>query len=149
MGTRAALGRRCVVCAAGLAVLAAVAGGCARAPAPSTGATASHGDGLLVRIPSLAERAPSAAAVVQALGNAGIPVPRPVDTTALECPSAGCEQSIVTDTLRVKSFATPQKAAHYAAAQGLRSDSNIVVAFAPPVNEAARDRYWAAVEAIM
>jgi hypothetical protein len=72
-----------------------------------------------------------------------------VDTTAQECPAAGCEQSIVTDTVRVKSFATPQKAVRYAEAHGLRSDGNIVVAFAPPVHEAARDRYWADIEAIL
>jgi hypothetical protein len=149
MGISAARRRRRGARAVHLALLAAVAAGCAGAGATTDEATTPRADGPLTRTPSLADRTPSAAAVVQAMANAGIPVPRPVDTTALECPRAGCEQSIVTDTLRVKSFATPQKAVRYAEAQRLWSDGNIVVAFAPPLNEAAREHYWADIEAIL
>src|SRR5260370_22275721 len=98
MGANGAPRHRIAARALGLALLAAFAGGCAAAPIAADEATTVHRGGTLARTPSLADRAPSAAGVVQAMANAGIPVPRPVDTTAQECPAAGCEQSIGTDT---------------------------------------------------
>lgn len=87
--------------------------------------------------------------VVAALASSGLQVPNPQDTTAQECPRAGCEQSMVTDVLRVKSFGSPEQAQRYAQPLGLARDGSIVVAFAPPVREPERARYWSAVERIL
>ncbi len=76
----------------------------------------------------------------------GVAVPNPIDTTAQECPAAGCEQAIVTDTLRVKSFATVRQAKWYSVtAGGLPRFANIVVEFAPPLTAAERDGYLEAI----
>lgn len=91
----------------------------------------------------------TARGLVQALDKAGFLVPNPHDTTAYECAAAGCEQSIVTDTLRVKSFATTAKATIYAANHGLDQVETIVVAFAPPVTKTEHDRYWAQIQQLV
>jgi hypothetical protein len=83
--------------------------------------------------------------VVRALSHAGLAATNPLDTTAQECPSAGCQESVVTDQLRVKSFASASQASRYAAAHGLQSSGAIVVSFAPPLPASARDKYWTAV----
>ncbi|KDF00946.1 hypothetical protein Y900_018910 [Mycolicibacterium aromaticivorans JS19b1 = JCM 16368] len=75
----------------------------------------------------------------------GVAVPNPIDTTAQECPAAGCEQAIVTDTLRVKSFATVRQAKWYSVTAGLPRFANIVVEFAPPLTAAERDGYLEAI----
>lgn len=90
----------------------------------------------------------TARAVVNALADAGLAVPNAVDNTAQECPSAGCRQSIVTDTLRVKSFSTAAQAETYAAPRGLHRTGRIVVAFAPPLTEAERIRYRQALQGL-
>ena len=87
----------------------------------------------------------SALAVVQGLSRRGFLVPNPLDTTTLECRSGGCTQSIVTDTLRVKSFSTVADAARYANTHGLSWSGNVVVSFAPPLTPAERSRYWSAI----
>jgi hypothetical protein len=84
----------------------------------------------------------TAAHVVHALTSAGLPAPYPLDTTAYECRVAKCEQSIVTDTLRVKSFDTADAAAKYAEPRGLNHISTFVVSFAPPLSQTDRQRYW-------
>jgi hypothetical protein len=83
--------------------------------------------------------------VVRALTRAGFGAANPLDTTAYECPSAGCQESVVTDQLRVKSFASPQLASRYATARGLNCVGTIVVSFAPPLAENERQKYWAEV----
>lgn len=83
--------------------------------------------------------------VVRALAHAGFAAANPLDTTAYECPSAGCQESVVTDQLRVKSFASPQLASRYAGARGLNRVGTIVVSFAPPLPESERQKYWAEV----
>jgi hypothetical protein len=83
--------------------------------------------------------------VVRALSRAGLAATNPLDTTAQECPSAGCRESVVTDQLRVKSFASASQASRYAAAHDLQSSGPIVVSFAPPLPANAREKYWAAV----
>jgi hypothetical protein len=88
---------------------------------------------------------PTAWSVVRALSRAGLAATNPLDTTAQECPSAGCQESVVTDQLRVKSFASGSQASRYAAAHGLQSSGPIVVSFAPPLTAGAREKYWAAV----
>ena len=103
----------------------------AAAPA-SAGATAMRGGEL---------GALTARGLVDALDKTGFAVPNPLDTTAQECPSAGCNQSIVTDTLRVKSFSTTSRAQTYAGSHGLFQVETIVVAFAAPVSQAEQDRY--------
>lgn len=91
----------------------------------------------------------TARGVVDALGKTGFAVPKPVDTTAQECPEAGCDQSVVTDTLRVKSFATTARAQGFALDHGLRQVETVVVEFAPPLTQAEQDRYWAQIQALM
>lgn len=86
--------------------------------------------------------------MVNALADAGLAVPNAVDNTAQECPAAGCRQSIVTDTLRVKSFPTAAQAENYAAARGLHRRGRIVVTFAPPLTEAERISYRQALEGL-
>jgi hypothetical protein len=83
----------------------------------------------------------TARGLVDALDKTGFAVPNPLDTTAQECPAAGCDQSIVTDTLRVKSFSTTSRAQTYAGNHALFQVETIVVAFAAPVSQAERDRY--------
>ena len=62
---------------------------------------------------------------------------------------AGCDQSIVTDTLRVKSFPTTGRAEIYAKDRGLDQVETVVVSFAPPIPQAERDRYWAQIQKLV
>ena len=80
--------------------------------------------------------------VVHALSRAGFAATNPLDTTAQECPSAGCQESVVTDQLRVKSYASPSSASRYATAHGLKCIGTIVVSFAPPLSASEREKYW-------
>jgi hypothetical protein len=91
----------------------------------------------------------TARGVVNALNRTGFAAAKPVDTTAQECPAAGCDQSIVTDTLRVKSFQTTARAQAYAGDHGLDQVETIVVAFAPPVPKAEQARYWAQIQSLV
>ena len=88
----------------------------------------------------------SAKAAVRLLARHGIPVPNPLVTTRQECPRAGCQLAVVTDTMRVKSFATEQLAEQYAQLHGASCDGNIVVTFAPPLSRSERSNYWRAIE---
>lgn len=83
----------------------------------------------------------SASGVVDALGRAGLPVPRALDTTARECVTVGCSQAVVTDTVRIMSFPDTARAQSYAAAHDLFQTKTIVVDFAPLVPALQRDRY--------
>ncbi|WP_142271306.1 hypothetical protein [Mycobacterium sp. AT1] len=91
----------------------------------------------------------SARGVVNALVAAGFQAPNAVDTTAQECPASGCEQSVVTDTVRVKSFGTTARAQNFAAARDLFQLETIVVEFAPPLSEQDRARYRAELEVLV
>ena len=91
----------------------------------------------------------TARGIVDELTRMGFAVPNPLDTTAQECPAAGCDQSIVTDTLRVKSFPSTGKAEIYARDRGLDQVETIVVSFAPPVSQAEQDRYWAQIQKLV
>ena len=106
----------------------------------SVGATAMRGGEL---------GALTARGLVDALDKTGFAVPNPLDTTAQECPAAGCDQSIVTDTLRVKSFSTTSRAQTYAGNHGLFQVETIVVAFAAPVSQAEQDRYRTQIQTLM
>ncbi|WP_163890163.1 hypothetical protein [Mycolicibacterium hippocampi] len=79
--------------------------------------------------------------MVNALADAGLAVPNPLDDTATECRAVGCFQSVVTDTLRIKTFPTAEDAARHAAPRGLYRTDTIVVAFAPPLTAAEREPY--------
>lgn len=94
-------------------------------------------------------QAPTARGVVDELVKLGFETPNPQDTTAQDCPAAGCDQSIVTDVFRVESFPTTGRAEIYAKDRGLDQDETIVVSFAPPVPQAEQDRYWAQIEKIV
>jgi hypothetical protein len=83
--------------------------------------------------------------VVAALGMRGFPVPNLLDVTDQICPSAGCTQSLVADTLRVTSFPTADAATRYAQKRGLRHVHNVVVAFPPVMVASEQDRYWSAI----
>jgi hypothetical protein len=83
--------------------------------------------------------------VVDALPRAGLPTAHPVDSTAAECPDAGCEQSIVTDQFRILSFAGTGAAEKYAADHGARQVETLALTFSPSVPMADQDRYWAAI----
>lgn len=67
----------------------------------------------------------------------------PVDTTQQECGAIGCEQSVVTDRLRVRTFAATGQAQRYAGDTGARQVETVAVTFAPVVSDAERQRYWA------
>jgi hypothetical protein len=83
----------------------------------------------------------TAAGVIDAITKAGLPAPNPLDTTAQDCPRIGCAQSIVTDTLAVKSFETTGQAKRFAVPRGLFQVATVVVSFAPVLMESERDRY--------
>ncbi len=93
--------------------------------------------------------APRAWDVVHALQRAGLAVPNALDTTEQECPAAGCDQAVVTDTLRVKSFATAPLAMRYASPRGLDHAGTIVVSFAPPVTQTVRAEYWGQIQKVV
>lgn len=84
--------------------------------------------------------------LVDSLAASGLTVPNAVDTTALECQTVGCAQSVVTDTLRVTSFPTAAQAEDFAARRGLYLSGKFVVAFAPPLTEDERVRYRMAIQ---
>lgn len=83
----------------------------------------------------------TALGVVDAITHAGLPAPNPRDATAQDCGDIGCVQSIVTDTVSVKSFATTGKAEQYSVPNGLYQAETIVVSFAPTVPQSEQDRY--------
>lgn len=83
--------------------------------------------------------------LVDELEHAGLPAPNPMDTTAAECRSTPCLQSIVTDTVRIKSFSTTAQAQIFAADRGLFQVATVVVSFAPPLTPAEQQRYRAAI----
>ncbi|MBI3690248.1 MAG: hypothetical protein HY239_06200 [Mycolicibacterium aromaticivorans] len=113
-------------------VAAVLAAGLTTVQTPSAGAGTGHE-------PLTAE------GLVAVLTQEGLAVPNLIDTTAQECPAAGCEQAIVTDTLRVKSFATVGQAKWYSVTAGLPRFANIVVEFAPPLTAGERDGYLEAI----
>ena len=88
----------------------------------------------------------TARGIVNALTKMGFEASNPIDTTAQECPAAGCDQSMVTDTVSVKSFATTGEAEIYAQERGLDQVETIVVSFAPPVPLPQRIWYWLAIK---
>lgn len=88
---------------------------------------------------------PSAQTVVAALALRGFMVPNPLEITDQVCPAEGCNQSVVSDTMRVTSFSSPNAARHYAQERGLRHWHNIAVAFPPVMSATEQDRYWSAI----
>jgi hypothetical protein len=87
----------------------------------------------------------SARQVVAALALRGFLVPNLLDITDQICPAAGCDQSLVADTLRVTSFPTPNAATRYAQEHKLRHLHNVVVALPPVMVSSEQDRYWSAI----
>jgi hypothetical protein len=75
-------------------------------PSTPPGASKQHGTPLASSGKDGGERSKQTAwGVVRALSRAGFAATYPLDTTAHECPSAGCQESVVSDQLRVKAFA--------------------------------------------
>lgn len=94
-------------------------------------------------------RALTAVGVVDGITKAGFPAPDPRDATPRDCPDIGCEQSIVTDTVSVMSFATTGKAELYAVPLGLYQVATVVVSFAPAVPESEQSRYVAQIQKLV
>lgn len=124
-GRRAGLG-----VAVGLAVWCA---GCA-SQAPSPQPTVTH---------SAPAETSTAGAVVDHLQNDDHVLLHPMDTTASDCPRAGCAQAIGTDRFTIMSFSGTGAAQRYAADHGFRQIASVVVDFSPTVSEQERDRLWA------
>jgi hypothetical protein len=91
----------------------------------------------------------TAKGLVDALNQAGFAAPNPVNATAQDCPAIGCVQSVVTDTLRARSFATTGQAEIYARDHDLFQVTTIVVTFAPPMTPADQDRYQAEIKKLV
>lgn len=91
----------------------------------------------------------TAAVIVEGLTKAGLAAPNPRDTTAQDCAQIGCDQSIVTDTVSVKSSGTTGQAELYAVPQGLYQVATVVVSFAPTVAESEQARYWAQIKKLV
>jgi hypothetical protein len=103
-------------------------------PSKSVGASALNGGEA---------HASTAAGIIDAITKVGLPAPNPLDTTAQDCPRIGCTQSIVTDTVAVKSFETTGQAQRFAVPRDLFQVATVVVSFAPVLTEAERARYQA------
>jgi len=84
--------------------------------------------------------------VVNAIVKAGFSAPNSRDTTAQDCGEIGCDQSVVTDTVTVRSFGTTGRAEIYAKPLGLDQVLNLVVSFAPDVPAGEQSRYWAEIQ---
>jgi hypothetical protein len=113
-----------------------------------TVAATSPGDAPVRPIGQRDDGSLSARGVVAALALRGFLVPNLLDVTDQVCPTAGCEQSLVSDTVRVTSFSSPRAATGYAQRRGLRHWHNIVIAFPPVMAASERKKYWSAVESI-
>lgn len=87
--------------------------------------------------------------VVEALKRSGLQPGRPVDTSAVDCPTIGCVQSITTERMQVLSFRTSGAAQIYAADHSMRQVMTVVVAFAPSVRAEERQTYWDAITRLM
>ena len=87
--------------------------------------------------------------LVDALSEADFAAPNPMDTTLQDCPTAGCMQLMVTDTVRVMSFPTPGQAQVYAAYRNLYQVSTVVVEFAPPLTHSDQLRYQAEIQKLV
>jgi hypothetical protein len=94
-------------------------------------------------------RVMTAMGVVDGIIKAGLSAPDPRDATALDCVDAGCDQSVVTDTVSVKSFATTGQAELYAMPRGLRQAATIVVAFRPGIPDAEQLKYWTQIQILV
>lgn len=90
-----------------------------------------------------------AMAIVQAITKQGFAAPNPRDTTAQDCGEIRCDQSVVTDTVTVRSFGTNGRAEIYAKPLGLDQVASVVVSFAPNVPQAEQARYWAAIQKLL
>jgi len=100
---------------------------------------------------SLDQRGTAASApniIVDKLAQQGLSVPNPMDVTSL-CQTQGCVQSVVTDTLRITSFSTPDAATSFAEQRNLHHYKNIVVAFPSVLSQKAIDVYWTAIKAML
>ncbi|MDQ2637184.1 MAG: hypothetical protein M3Y83_09940 [Actinomycetota bacterium] len=142
---------RSIAATAAVALLALSA--CAE-PAPSTGPPPATSSADSQPLGASTERNAhaqplTADEVIRGLSRAGLAAPHPVDTTAQECDFAQCEQSVVTDTLRVKSFATPAQAMQYAVPRGLKHVGPVTVSFPPHMPQAERQKYWSAIAALV
>lgn len=91
----------------------------------------------------------SARGLVNALNIAGFAAPNPLNTTVQECPVIGCDQSVVTDTLKVKSFETTAHAVRFAVPRALFQVERLVVTFAPVLRESEQARYRAEIRKLV
>jgi hypothetical protein len=87
--------------------------------------------------------------VVNKIVRAGFSAPNARDTTAQDCGEIGCDQSVVTDTVTVRSFGTTGRAEIYAKPLGLDQVLNLVVTFAPSVSPTEQSRYWVGIQKLV
>lgn len=87
--------------------------------------------------------------VVEALKRSGLQPGRPVDTSAADCPTIGCVQSITTERMQVLSFRTSGAAQIYAADHNMLQVMTVVVTFSPTVHAEERQAYWDAITRLM
>jgi hypothetical protein len=128
--------------AAGAVIMAVGLTACSTGHAPAASPTPAQTASAAPALRSGPLGALTAHGVVQALSQAGLPVSHPVDTTAQDCPSAGCEQSVNTDQFGVKSFATSGQAERYAGTRRLPAVQTVVMDFPSTVPTADQQRYW-------
>ena len=68
-----------------------------------------------------------------------------LDVTDQICPTAGCDQAVVTDALRAMSFSSQAAATRYAREHGLPHWRNVVITFPPEMAAGEQDSYWLAI----
>ena len=127
------------------AVLVSACAGRDQPAVQAPAAASASGSSSAVPLGEHGDRSLSARAVVAALALRGFLVPNLMDVTDQICPTAGCDHSLVTDTLRITSFASQEAAAQYAHEHGVRNWHNIVIAFPPTMPAGEQDKYWSAI----
>ncbi|ORV14929.1 hypothetical protein AWB94_04260 [Mycolicibacterium canariasense] len=111
----------------------------AHSSAPPSGSTA------IQQLGSPAQGQVPAWAVIHFLGRHGLPTDHPLDVTDQACQDRQCQQSVITDTVQVTSFATAAAAQSYARRHSARATANIVVTFSPVLSTIEREQLWSAV----
>ncbi|AFM15520.1 hypothetical protein Mycch_0702 [Mycolicibacterium chubuense NBB4] len=108
----------------------------------SSGAPSQQGATTTTAPPEAVETTLASAVVANLQKGDGVDL-HPTDTTAADCPDAGCAQSVTTDSFRIMSFSTTGRAQRYAGTHDSRQIEALVVTFSPNVSAQQRDALWA------
>lgn len=129
--------------------LAAVTGACSghqqAGPASASSSAPLSGSTAVQQLGSPTQGPVSAWAVIHFLGRHGQPTAHPLDVTDQTCHDRQCQQSVITDTVQVTSFATAAAAQSYARRHSVRTAANIVVTFSPVLSTIEREQLWSTV----